>query len=178
MTFTSSSDPWSIDLGLFTPPVPLIRNRLGAPARPGVYVIACGGCVPHIGTSSKLQSRIRSLAALGNHRGSAEVLCAAYCTGAGPLVQWRETPSVADARVIERELKAFGEPPQPREEFGGCVNGTTLRNDLVSAAGRSTWEAGYIEALFDVGEQLHRIFDSRFDRVWAAVGYPPGPWVV
>lgn len=176
MTETSASDPWSIDLGRFTSPVPLVRNRLGAPARPGVYVIACGECVPHIGTSSKLQSRIRSLAALGNHRGSAEVLCAAYCTGVQPMVQWREMGSALEARVVERKLKARGEPPQPRNEFAGCVNGSTLRNDLVSAAGRSTWEAGYIEALFDVGEQLYRLFDDRFEDVWAAIGRPPGPW--
>ncbi len=133
--------------------------------------------MPHVGTSGELQSRIRSLAALGNHRGSAEVLCAAYCTGAQPMVQWRETESAADARVLERELKALGEPPQPRENFAGCVIGITLRNDLMSAAGQSTWEAGYREALFDVGEQLHRIFDRRLDDVWTATGRPPGPWV-
>lgn len=176
MTSTSPAEPWSIDLGSFTSPVPLVRRRLGAPARPGVYVIACDGCVPHIGTSGKLQSRIRSLAALGNHRGSAEVLCAAYCTGAQPTVQWRETGSAADARLLEQELKALGEPPQPRDDFAGCVNGITLRNDLIAAAGRSTWEAGYVEALFDVGEQLHRLFDRRFDDVWATIGRPPGPW--
>ena len=176
MTSTGAAQTWPIDLDRFTSPVPLVRRQLGAPPRPGIYVIACGGCVPHVGTSSKLQPRIRSLAALGNHRGSSEVLCAAYCTGVPPTVQWRETASAADARVLERELKALGEPPQPRANFAGCVNGITLRNDLMSAAGGSTWEAGYIEALFDVGEQLHRLFDGRFDDVWATTGRPPGPW--
>lgn len=170
------AEPWSLDLDTFTAPVPLARRRLGAPAKPGVYVITCGACVPHVGTSSKLQARIRSLAALGNHRGSAEVLCAAHCTGVAPTVQWRETQSAAEARVLEREFKARGEPPQPRGNFAGCVNGTALRNDLVAAAGPTTWKSGYIAALFDVGEQLYRIFDSRFDDVWAALGRPPGPW--
>src|SRR5689334_7835804 len=71
---------WSLDISGFTAEVPLARRAQGAPARPGVYVITCGDCVPHVGTSGNLQNRIRSLAALGNHRGSAEVLCAAYCT--------------------------------------------------------------------------------------------------
>lgn len=133
--------------------------------------------MPHIGTSGSLQSRIRGLAALGNHRGSAEVLCAAFCTGEHPMVRWHETGTALDARSVERQLKALGEPPQPREDFAGCVNGTALRNALISAAGPSTWEAEYIEALFDVGEQLHRMFDSRFERVWAVIGQPPGPWM-
>jgi hypothetical protein len=92
------------------------------------------------------------------------------------VVQWRETDSAAYARVLERELKALGEPPQPRDSFAGCVNGITLRNDLVSAAGRGTWEAGYDKAIFHVGEQLYRIFDPRFSEVWATTGRPPGPW--
>lgn len=165
-----------LDLTGFTDPVPLVRRAQGAPPRSGVYVISCGDCVPHIGTSGTLQSRIRSLAALGNHRGSAEVLCAAYCSSEAPMVRWRETGNAADAREVERVLKALGEPPQPRERFADCVNGTALRRALVGAAGDLSWEAGYIEALFDVGEQLHRLFAPRFDSIWSAIGPPPGPW--
>jgi len=167
---------WEIDLTGFTDAVPLKRTAQGAPARPGVYVIAAGECVPHIGTSSSLQNRIRTLAALGNHRGSAEVLCAAHCIGEAPTVRWHETATAADARAIESAFKRAGEPPQPRGRFQGCVNGTALRHALVEAAGPSSWEAGYVDALFEVGEQLHRLFASRFHPLWERVGWPPGPW--
>lgn len=167
---------WALDLVGFTEPTPLVRRAQGAPASPGMYVVSCGACVPHIGTSGKLQSRIRSLAALGNHRGSAEVLCAAYCTGEPPLVRWREHPTAKDARTVESAMKAMGEPPQPRERFSTCVNGAALRRALVDAARPATWEAGYVDALFDVGEQLSRLFSPRFDPLWDIVGRPPGPW--
>lgn len=168
---------WELDLADFTDAVPLKRTGQGAPARPGVYVIAAGDCVPHIGTSGNLQTRIRTLAALGNHRGSAEVLCAAYCTQQAPTVRWRETGTTADARLIESAFKKLGEPPQPRDRFDGCVNGAALRQALVNAAGASSWEAGYIDALFEVGEQLHRLFVPKFHDLWERVGWPRGPWV-
>jgi hypothetical protein len=168
---------WALDLAGFSTAVPLRRTAQGAPSRPGVYVISTGGCVPHIGTSSSLQNRIRTLASLGNHRGSAEVLCAAHCTREAPTVRWRETPTAADARLIESALKRQGEPPQPRSEFRDCVNGTALRRALVEAAGAASWEAGYVDALFEVGEQLQRLFAPRFHRLWEHVGWPPGPWV-
>lgn len=168
---------WRLDLSGFTDAVPLRRTGQGAPARPGVYVIAAGRCVPHIGTSGNLQNRIRTLAALGNHRGSAEVLCAAHCTREAPTVRWRETPTAPEARTIESALKRLGEPPQPRARFVDCVNGTALRSTLVEAAGASSWEAGYVDALFEVGEQLHRLFVPRFHDLWERVGWPPGPWV-
>lgn len=168
---------WALDLTGFTGAVPLRRTAQGAPARPGVYVISTGGCVPHIGTSGNLQTRIRTLATLGNHRGSAEVLCAAHCTGEAPTVQWLETPTAPEARAIESALKGLGEPPQPRAQFSDCVNGTALRRALVEAAGAASWEAGYIDALFDVGEQLHRLFTPRFHPLWERIGWPPGPWV-
>jgi hypothetical protein len=167
---------WELDLTGFTDAVPLRRTGQGAPACPGVYVIAAGDCVPHIGTSGNLQNRIRTLAALGNHRGSAEVLCAAHCTQQAPTVRWHETATAPDARAIESALKRVGEPPQPRVRFQGCVNGTALRHALVEAAGQSSWEAGYIDALFEVGEQLHRLFVPRFHPLWERVGWPPGPW--
>lgn len=160
----------------FTQAVPLVRRQQRAPSRPGAYVISCGDCIPHIGTSKSIQGRIRTLASLGNHRGSAEVLCAAFCTGKPPMVRWIETSSDVEARVIEQQLKAAGEPPQPRERFAGCVNGGGIRAALVEAAGPTSWEAGYIEALFDVGEQLRRLLEPRFAPVWERVGWPPGPW--
>ncbi len=167
---------WELNLTGFTDAVPPKRTGQGAPARPGVYVIAAGDCVPHIGTSGNLQTRIRTLASLGNHRGSTEVLCAAHCTQQTPTVRWGET-GTADARSIESAFKKLGEPPQPRGRFQDCVNGTDLRHALVEAAGASSWEAGYIDALFEVGEQLHRIFAPRFHPLWDHVGWPPGPWV-
>ena len=83
---------------------------------------------------------------------------------------------VADAVVLERALKGFGEPPQPRDRFESCVNGQGSRHALVAAARADSWEAGYIEAVFDVGEQLQRLFVPRFIPLWQAVGTPPGPW--
>ncbi len=168
---------YALDLAGFTDPIPLVRRQQGAPPRPGSYVITCGECVPHIGTSGNIQARVRTLASLGNHRGSAEVLCAAYCTAEQPMVRWIETDSAAEARVIEQALKSSGEPPQPRLQFGECVNGRALRSALVAAASSASWEAGYIEALFDVGEQLRRLEQPRFATIWQRVGWPPGPWV-
>lgn len=156
--------------------VPLVRRQQGAPPRPGAYVVICGECVPHVGTSGSIQSRLRTLASLGNHRGSAEVLCAAYCTGEPPMVQWIETANRVEASVTEVALKSHGEPPQPRHQFGGCVSGGGLRAALIEAAGPASWEAGYIDALFDVGEQLHRLEQSSFASIWDRVGWPPGPW--
>lgn len=179
MTPHPPDDPaatWELDLSGFTDAVPLKRTAQGAPARPGVYVIAAGNCVPHIGTSGNLQTRIRTLAALGNHRGSTEVLCGAHCTQQAPTVRWRETATAAEARVIESGFKRLGEPPQPRDRFHGCVNGIALRRALVEAAGASSWEAGFIDALFEVGEQLNRLFVPRFHDLWERVGWPPGPW--
>lgn len=167
---------WELDLAGFTDAVALKRTGQGAPPRPGVYVISTGGCVPHIGTSGNLQNRIRTLSALRNHRGSAEVLCAAHCTGEAPMVRWQETDTAAAARAIESAFKRQGEPPQPRGQFSGCVNGAALRHALVETAGPSSWEAGYVDALFEVGEQLHRLFVPRFHDLWEHVGWPPGPW--
>lgn len=109
-------------------------------------------------------------------RGSVEVLCAAHCTGEAPMVRRQETPTAAAARAIESHFKRLGEPPQPRAAFPDCVNGTALRRALVEAAGPSSWEAGYVDALFEVGEQLHRLFTPRFHPLWQRVGWPPGPW--
>ena len=161
-------------LAAFEGPHPLVRRGLPVPASAGVYVIASGRCVSHIGTSGKLRGRLGQLAGLGTHRGSAEVLCAAYCTGAAPQIWWLQSDA---ARDLERRLKVeSGEPPTPRTEFSGCVNGDKLRHDLIAAAGANSWEAGYLEAVFAIGEKLSLLFQPHFRRIWLEIGVPPGPW--
>lgn len=163
-------------IGVFEGPVSLARRGLVIPPSPGVYIVASGDCVSHIGTSRSLRGRVASLAALGTHRGSAEVLCAAYCAKAPPLVWWR-TVDVVEMTVLERQLKAAaGEPPTPRDRFASCVNGTQLRDDLIRAAGPESWEAGYVEAVFAIGEKLRLLFGPRFQPAWRKIGVPPGPW--
>ena len=128
----------------FEGPIVLARRGLILPGAPGVYVVASGDCVSHIGTSGNLRSRVGTLAGLGTHRGSAEVLCAAYCAQLAPVVWWLPLER-ARMTAFERELKAaYGEPPTPRERFAVCVNGIQLRDDLIAAAGENSWEAGYI----------------------------------
>jgi hypothetical protein len=160
----------------FEGPVALARRGLVVPPSPGVYIVASGDCVSHIGTSRSLRSRIASLAALGTHRGSAEVLCAAYCGKAAPIVWWR-TVEASEMTVLERQLKAAaGEPPTPRAPFSSCVNGIQLRDDLIGASGPESWEAGYVEAVFAIGEKLRLLFSPRFHAAWREIGVPPGPW--
>jgi hypothetical protein len=106
------------------------------------------------------------------------VLCAAFCTGQSPLVSWVTLKSKAAADVLELSLKsARGEPPLPVGDFGPCRRGAVLRKQLLDAAGAETFEAGYISATFDIGEQLSRIFAPRFDSIWRSVRRPPGPWI-
>jgi hypothetical protein len=158
-------------------PVPLASRGMGLPSSPGLYLVTCGGCLSHVGTSGKIASRVRTLASLGTHRGSAEVLCAAYCTGEAPLVWWEELPSSIAARERERDFKQhYGEPPQPRSEFGQCTNGAELLKHVVLAAGPDTWEAGFADAVFRIGEKLSLLFEPRFAEVWKRLGSPPGPW--
>ncbi len=158
-------------------PIPLSNKRMGAPDSPGLYVVTCGDCLAHIGTSGQLADRIRGLARLGHHRGSAEVLCAAFCTWAPPLVRWEVCPTTQAARQCERALKDFyGEPPVPRDRYRACVNGGHLRQALINAAGTGSWAAGFIEAVFTIGQDLSLLFGSRFAEIWHQVGKPPGPW--
>jgi hypothetical protein len=113
---------------VFEGPVALASRGLVIPPTSGVDIVASGDCVSHIGTSRSLRGRVASLAALGTHRGSAEVLCAVYCAKTPPLVWWR-TVDAAEMTVLERQLKsAAGEPPSPRGRFASCVNGTQLRD--------------------------------------------------
>ena len=175
LPFPEVADPVS-ELELFEGPTDLVRRGLPLPPTAGIYVIASGDCVSHIGTSGSLRSRVGSLAGLGTHRGSAEVICAAHCTGEAPQVWWHATDR-ASALALERALKhRYGEPPWPRERYAGCVNGRRLRDDVIAAAGPDSWEAGYAEAVFAIGEKLRLLFDPRFEGVWRAVGIPPGPW--
>ena len=96
----------------------LATRGMGLPATPGLYIVTCGACMPHVGTSGNIANRVRTLAALGTHRGSTEVLCAAFCTGEAPVVWWEEQPTVAAARERERQFKVhYGEPPQIRSSY-------------------------------------------------------------
>lgn len=160
-------------------PVPLTTRGMGLPSSPGLYIVTCGDCLPHVGTSGSLAGRVRTLASLGTHRGSAEVLCAAFCTGEAPVVWWEEQPTTTAARERERAFKShYGEPPQPRSDYEACVNGTKLLNELIQAAGPTSWEAGYASAVFQVGEKLNLLFRPRFEAIWRQVGVPPGPWAL
>jgi hypothetical protein len=171
-----AGDALQAALDQFEGPVALARRGLIMPASPGVYIVASGDCVSHIGTSGSLRGRVGQLAGLGTHRGSAEVLCAAYCTKLAPQVWWQSLDR-GEIALLERQLKAAsGEPPTPRERFSSCVNGLQLRDDLVAAAGVDSWEAGFVEAVFAIGEKLRLLFQPRFHRVWQEIGIPPGPW--
>lgn len=142
---------------------------MGLPSGPGMYVITCGDCLAHVGTSGGLAGRVRQLARLGTHRGSAEVLCAAFCTAKAPVVWWEELPDAPTARSREREFKNhYGEPPAPRSRHAVCVNGDRLREELVRAAGSDSWEAGFIDAVFKIGEKLELLFTPRFDAIWTS----------
>ena len=177
MTWTF--DPEGPDYYGIKGPIPLVSKGLELRALPGLYLVTCGDCLAHVGTSKDLQSRVRQLATLGTHRGSAEVLCAAFCTKQEPLVRWEVHDTDKAAREREREFRAYyGEPPIPQAKYGeSCKNGRTLRNSLVEAAGRTSWEAGYMEAVFRIGEKLSLLFEQdKFGRVWEQVRKPPGPW--
>lgn len=177
MPKTWSFDPRGPDFRTLNGPLPLATKGMGLPSKSGLYVITCGDCMPHVGTSTSLSGRVRTLAALGTHRGSAEVLCAAWCTKEAPVVWWEELPTIAIARERERAFKQhYGEPPQPRSEYETCVNGKALLARLIDVAGQASWEAGYAEAVFTIGEKLRLVFVPRFANVWRAVGVPPGPW--
>jgi hypothetical protein len=150
---------------------------MGLPAGPGLYIVTCGDCLAHVGTSGSVARRVRTLANLGTHRGSAEVLCAAFCTGMPPMVWWEELPTVTEARERERAFKVhYGEPPRPRPPYEACINGRHLLEAMVPAAGPDSWEAGFAEAVFLIGEKLNLLLQPRFEPIWREVGIPPGPW--
>ena len=94
------------------------------------------------------------------------------------MVWWRESGSIEEARAREREFKEFyGEPPSLRTEYAACKDGARLMHRLIEAAGPQSWEAGFIEAVFAVGEKFDLLFAPRFSAVWERVGgRPHGPW--
>ncbi len=169
--------PFQVEgVGELSGPIPLKVQGMGLKKLPGLYVVTCGSCIAHVGTSGQLGERVRQLATLRNHRGSDEVLCAAFCSGSEPVIWWKECQNVSEAWQLEKVIKAqVGEPPVP-EKYRRCKHGGELRDKLVEAAGHNSWEAGFIEAVFKIGEQFYLLFQKRFDPLWKTVGKPPGPW--
>lgn len=157
-------------------PVPLGDQRL--PSRSfGSYVISVGPVVAAIGAGGSrtgaFAPRVRSLAVLGNHRASRRVLCAAFCQQAPPLVWWRLAERDGEL-LLEAELKrVIGDPVKT---LAACHRAEPLKRALVEAAGADTWEAGYVEAVLEIGERLDLLFQPRFQNLWRTVGIPPGPW--
>ncbi len=158
-------------------PVPLISKGLAVPPESGLYIVTSSDCLSHVGISTNIRERVRKLATLSEHRGSNEVLCAAFCTDSPPEVRWEES-HIDMARSRENEFKDYyGEPPSPDRYRESCRNGHTLLETLTKAAGSDSWQAGYIEAVFAIGEKLSLLLSAnRFRSVWNDVGIPPGPW--
>lgn len=172
---TASQCPLNAKGVRFLGPSPLLAHGMRLRSEPGVYVVSSGECISHVGSSGRLGDRVRTLAHLGAHRGSARVLCAAHCTGEAPQVWWSYTKSLARARTIEVELKL----DYDRQFFGAylqCDGGAALRAALVDAVGRDSWCAGYIDAIFSIGEHLGYLSRSELAAAWETVGVPPGPW--
>jgi hypothetical protein len=172
---TASTCPVSAKGVRFLGPAPLLAHGMRIRPEPGVYVVSSGDCVSYIGGSGRLGDRVRTLAHLGTHRGSARVLCAAHCTGEAPQVWWSYTRSITRARTIEAELRQ----DYDRQFFGAylqCDLGGALRSALVDAVGRDSWCAGYIDAIFTIGEHLAYLSRPELAAAWEAVGVPPGPW--
>lgn len=156
-------------------PRPLALRGMNLRPEAGVYVVSSGDCISHVGSSGRLSDRVRTLAHLGTHRGSARVLCGAHCTGEAPQVWWAYTKSVARARGIEADLRL----ERDTRFFGGyvqCEDGDALHRALVEAAGRDSWAAGYVDAVFSIGEHFSFLNRRELAPAWKAVGVPPGPW--
>jgi len=156
-------------------PKPLALRAMGLRAEPAVYVVSSGDCISYVGSSGRLADRVRTLAHLGTHRGSARVLCAAHCTGEAPQVWWSYTKSVARARGLEADLRLERET-KFFANYVQCEDGDALRSALLEAAGTDQWSAGYIEAIFTIKEHLAYLNRRELAAVWNTVGVPPGPW--
>lgn len=183
-----SIDHWTTDVidtfaEPFDGPRPLAATQMGLPPCPGVYLVVCGPCLAHVGTSGNLRARVGTLARLSTHGGAVAVLSAALFTEELPMIWWREFEDHASARALERQLKVrFGEPPRPSPEFDGCVH--QLLSRLVRAAGEDSWAAGFIEAVFRTGAHINLLADRaqpdpRLQEVWRKVGIPIAlrPWI-
>ena len=171
------ASPWRPPAGLeLQGPVALGDQRLPGHSF-GSYIISVGPVVAAIGAGGSrtgaFASRVRSLAVLGHHRASRRVLCAAFCYQAPPVVWWRLAERDGELKV-EAELK--GLIGDPAKTLAGCHRADPLRRALVEAAGADSWEAGFIEAVLEIGERLELLFQPRFAHVWRTVGIPPGPW--
>ena len=172
---TQSACPVSARGARFMGPSPLLAHGMRLRPEPGVYVVASGDTVSHIGASGRLGDRVRTLAHLGTHRGSARVLCVAHCTGAAPQIWWTYTKSLTRAQAVEQDLKS----DYDRQFLGDhveCEQGAALRRALTDAVGAGSWEAGYVDAVFSIGEHLAYLAHPELASAWETVGVPPGPW--
>lgn len=173
----AASSAWRPPAGLgLEGPVALGDQRLPAHSF-GSYIVSVGPVVAAIGAGGSrtgaFASRVRSLAVLGHHRASRRVLCAAFCHQARPMLWWRLAERDGEL-LLESELKtAIGDPAK---SLAACHRADPLRRALVEAASPDTWEAGYIEAVLEIGERLELLFQPRLAPVWRIVGVPPGPW--
>jgi hypothetical protein len=157
-----------------------LGNQPGIDLTNSAYVVRSGRYISAIGKAEDGHDRLNGkMAMLREHRASARVLCLAYCTKKWPAATVETYSTLKEAANREAELKVkYGRKlPYPRGRFDACHHRTVLKRKLMDAAGR-TPERGYIEAIFDVGEQLYRLTDSRFMQMWRKVGIPPGPWQV
>lgn len=153
--------------------IPLTDCSLELPRSPGIYVVRSGDCLSHIEKSNNIKRRVSQLVRLANHRGTAEVLCVAFCTQKPPEIYYEILKSNSK-EGIDREKqvkKALGEPPTPRSKYESCKDGEELRTLLWKNANQ--WQREYIGATFDTGEFLRNLFRPEFEPLWEIVGKPP-----
>jgi hypothetical protein len=104
-------------------------------------------------------------------------LCAASCTGKEPEAYFQEVRGIRKRRTDEeKRLKGlFGgqkKIPAPFSKYERCRKGLFLEQELLKQANQ--WQAGQIEAVFEIGEFLGILFRPRFNNLWERVGKPPG----
>ena len=104
------------------------------------------------------------------------MLCAAHCTGEAPQVWWSYTRSITRARAIEAELQLRTTTASSSAPTSSAISAGRCAARSSSAVGRDTWCAGYIDAIFTIGEHLAYLARPELAAAWEAVGVPPGPW--